>query len=198
MLKLNVPTPLKREFATVELLWASGAETRRVDSLVLSWVKYEKQLRRLFSFLVYQHPKFTRENITSVIEAFAKSHELYPETFVKGIKALGARPVPALIGERHAEFMTELARIKKYRNKLVHGQITGQSIQSPQLERDVRSLVQWVAALAAGADSEFGYDGLRPNTYSAAKANANIAVASFPFSTPAEFKIWLKGIVTGG
>jgi hypothetical protein len=62
MLKLVIPPALKQEFATIDALWASGAETRRVDSLLLSWIKYEKQLRRLFCFLVYQHPKVTDKN----------------------------------------------------------------------------------------------------------------------------------------
>jgi hypothetical protein len=198
MLKLDILAPLRQEFATVEALWQSTAETRRVDALILSWVKHEKQLRRLFCFLVYQHPKITEVNITAVVDALAKNRELYPETFIGAIKALGVEPVPALVGQRHAELAAELARIKKYRNKLIHGQVTGQSIQSHQLERDVQFLVQWVAALAAGADAAFGYNGLRRNTYRAAKAKANIAVAAFPFTTPAEFKAWLNGLPRGG
>ena len=51
MRKLVIPEALKVEFATVETLWNSDVETRRVDALALSWIKYEKQLRRLFSFL---------------------------------------------------------------------------------------------------------------------------------------------------
>src|ERR1019366_4748399 len=56
MRKLVIPDALKDEFATVEVLWYSNAETKRVDSLALSWIKYEKQLRRLFTFFIYQHP----------------------------------------------------------------------------------------------------------------------------------------------
>ena len=53
MRQLIIPGKLKEEFATVEALWNTTAETKRVDCLVLSWVKYEKQLRRLFSFLCF-------------------------------------------------------------------------------------------------------------------------------------------------
>jgi hypothetical protein len=60
MLKLNIPETLRVEFSTVQALWDSEAETRRVDALILSWTKYEKQLRRLFCFLVFQHPKIDR------------------------------------------------------------------------------------------------------------------------------------------
>lgn len=51
MLKLIVPKALEQEFATVEALWHATGETGRVDALLLSWVKYEKQLWRLFASL---------------------------------------------------------------------------------------------------------------------------------------------------
>ncbi|MBI5463046.1 MAG: hypothetical protein HY941_12745 [Gammaproteobacteria bacterium] len=194
MLKLTVPPTLKQEFATVEALWHSGAETRRVDSFLLSWVKYEKQLRRLFCFLVYQHPNITSKTINSVIGILAQSNNLYPDTFIRGIAALGVTPVPTLIGQRHQQLESEIARIKKYRNKLMHGQASGFSIQSAQLERDVKHIIEWIEALAIGADATFGYDGLRRNTFREAKANVNIAVAAFPFNTNAAFGKWLRAI----
>ena len=46
---LILPPCMKVEFATLEAVWHSTAQTRRVDALVLAWVKYEKQLRRFFS-----------------------------------------------------------------------------------------------------------------------------------------------------
>jgi hypothetical protein len=194
MLKLVIPPALKQEFATVEALWDTSAETRRVDSLLLSWIKYEKQLRRLFSFLVYQHPNITDKTINSVVSVMAQNNSLYPETFIQGIRALGVTPVPSLIGQNYAQLASEVERIKKYRNKLMHGQATGLAIQSNQLEHDVRWLVQWIAELGVGADSTFGYDGLRRNTFKAAKAKANIVVASYPFNSPTTFGVWLRGL----
>ena len=44
MRKLRIPESLKEEFETVELIWQSNAKTRRVDALLLCWIKYEKQL----------------------------------------------------------------------------------------------------------------------------------------------------------
>lgn len=194
MLKLVIPPALKQEFATVEALWSSGAETRRVDSLLLSWIKYEKQLRRLFCFLVYQHPNITDKTINSVISVMAQNNSLHPETLIRGIRKLGVTPVPTLIGQNYTQLAPEVARVRKYRNKLMHGQATGFAIQSNQLEYDVRWLVQWIAELGVGADSAFGYDGLRRNTFRAAKATANIAVAAYPFSSPATFGVWLRGL----
>jgi len=192
MRKLTIPEALKTEFATVEAIWGTDGETRRVDALVLSWVKYEKQLRRLFSFFVFQHPKITASTLDAVIAAFADNRNLSPETCISGIKDLGVTPLPKLLGSSYAQLWAEIKRIKKNRNKLIHGQITGKGIKSPQLEQDVIHLVNWISAVAQAADAAFGYDGLRRNTYVAAKASANILVQNYPFSTPSELKIWLS------
>src|ERR1035441_5200587 len=136
---------------------------------MLSWVKYEKQLRRLFCFFVFQHPKITANQIDAVITVLAENRNLYPVSFIAGIEALGVTSVPDLLGASHGELWPQITRIKKYRNKLMHGQITGQNIKSPQLERDVLWIVEWVGCLASAAESTFGYDGLKRNTYSVAR-----------------------------
>lgn len=191
MRKLDIPPALEIEFATVTAIWHSTAETRRVDALVLSWVKYEKQLRRLFSFFIFQHPNFTPDKIDSVISAFAANSNLNPETFISGIKNLGLTSLPKLLGDTHTKLWPEIDRIRKYRNKIMHGQHTGQGLTSSQLENDVILLVTWISSLAQAAHDDYGYDGIRRNTYIAAKRNAKISVEKYPFSTPAELKKWL-------
>jgi hypothetical protein len=191
---LVIPQALKSEFATVEALWGCAGTTRRVDALLLCWVKYEKQLRRLFSFLVFQHPHVTEKTIESVVSVMVKNRNLYPETFEKCIKALGVPDVPTLIGAHHSSIAAEMRRIKRYRNKLMHGQITGENVSSNQIEKDVLVLINWISSLAAGAQNTFGYDGIQRNTFRAAKAASGIAVSSFPFANSAEFKTWLEGV----
>lgn len=195
MRKLFIPEPLKTEFATVEAIWNTNGETRRVDALMLSWIKYEKQLRRLFSFFVFQHPNITKKTLDSVISAFAANRNLYPETFIAGIKALGVTPLPKLLGSSHAPLWAEITRIKRYRNKIMHGQHTGQGITSAQLERDVMHIINWISAVADAADAAVGYDGLRRRTYVAAKASANVHVQKYPFSNPTELKAWLATLM---
>ena len=192
MKKLKIPEALKTEFATVEAVWHTNAETRRVDALVLSWIKYEKQLRRLFSFFVFQHPKITADKLDAVIEAFAENRNLYPETFISGIKKLGVTPLPKLLGDSYTKLWPEIKRIKKYRNKIMHGQHTGQGITSAQLEQDIVCIINWITELAKAADAAFGYDGLRRKTYVAAKASSNLPVQRYPFQTPAGLKRWLS------
>jgi hypothetical protein len=192
MRRLVIPEALKEEFATVEALWHSDATTRRVDALALSWIKYEKQLRRLFSFLVFQNPKIAEGQLDAVIAAFAESHNLYPETFISAIKQVGVTSIPDLLGESYARLWPEIRRIKRYRNKIMHGQNTGQGIKSATLERDVIYLVEWISLVAQAAATSFGYDGLTRNTFSAAKRSRIATVQAYPFSTPAELKSWLS------
>lgn len=111
---------------------------------------------------------------------------------------LKVTPVPQLLGAKYALLEPELRRIKGYRNKLMHGQITGQNITSRQIERDVHHLIDWVATLGVASAAEFGYDGIQRNTFRSAKAVAKSAVASYPFSGASEFKSWLKGLAGGG
>ena len=195
--ELLVPIALQKEFDTVVAVWNSKGTTRAVDALVLSWVKYEKQLRRLFCFLVYQHPQIGSNQIKEVIAVLAENDRLNPKTFGKAIKELGVKSVEELVGPRHEKLSKQIARIRKVRNKLVHGLNTGERIGTPQLERDVGWIVEWVSSLAKGAHDAFGYDGLKRNTFHRAKASRKIAIAQYPFSTPQDFKNWLSAIANG-
>jgi hypothetical protein len=192
--ELLLPTALQKEFATVVAVWASAGRTRGVDALVLSWVKYEKQLRRLFCFLVFQNQKIAEDQIDEIVTTLAENRRLYPRTFMTGIRELGVTPVEELLTPSYETLSKEIERIKKTRDKLVHGQITGQRIQTPQLEHDVRCIVEWIAKLAERADAAFRYNGLKQNTFIRAKAAAKISVAKYPFSTPSEFKEWLSDL----
>lgn len=189
--KLEIPERLKVEFATVEALWQTTAATSRVDALILSWVKYEKQLRKLFSFLVFQHPKITASKLDEVIAAFVANRNLNPETFISGIRHLGVTPLPKLLGDSYTRLWPEITRIRVYRNKIMHGQLTGQGISKQQLEKDVLLLIEWISSVADVAAAMYGYDGIKRKTYVAAKASAKVQIENYPFSTLAELRGWL-------
>lgn len=193
MLRLAIPNELRTEFATLESLWGSAAETRRTDSMLLAWVKYEKQLRRLFCFLVFQHPSISEASIDEVISTMAQNRNLNPDTFLSGIAALGVRSVPEILGENYPRLWPEMQKIKLVRNKLMHGQITGAGVTSRQLERHVLTIVDWVTCVARAAHSAYGYDGLKRNTFRVAKASGD-AVAAYPFADVLEFKSWLASL----
>jgi hypothetical protein len=195
MKPMYIPDRLKDEFVTVQAVWNSNGTTRRVDCLLLTWVKYEKQLRRLFCFLVFQHPKIDDKQIDAVIKTIAENPKLYPETFIRAINSLQVMTIQTLLGDQYSILWKQVDRIKVYRNKLMHGQITGQKVSSRQLERDINHLMSWMTALGNAADQVFGYDGIGRNTYRSAKSSTPNTVQEYPFSDVNEFKSWLNKII---
>jgi hypothetical protein len=191
-----IPAALKTEFATVEALWALPAETRNVDALILTWVKYEKQTRRLFSFLVLQNPDFDDAARQAVTAAIVGNDRLYPHHFLWGIEVLAGRTVHDLMGALHAELSSHVHRIQNYRNKIFHGQLTGQSLNGVQLKADTERLIAWIEALAVAGTRTFGYDGLERNTKQVADLRKPQNVR-YPFRTTAEFEAWLTRLARG-
>ena len=193
---LTIPDPLKGEFATVQAIWELQASTRRVDALILTWVKYEKQTRRLFSFLVQQHFGLDMLAQSAINRAILANRQLYPSTFLSGIVRLARCTEADLIGVAHAQLSPEISRIHRYRNKILHGQLTGQKLTAAHLEADVGHVIAWMSALAATGTREFGYNGLERNTAQLATFRATQS-ADFPFDTVAEFEIWLGNLARG-
>jgi hypothetical protein len=73
----------------------------------------------------------------------------------------------------------------------MHGQITGENLQSPRLEKDIRLLRDWIECLALGGEKSYGYDGIGRNTFVKARTTAAIAKVNYAFGTVREFKQWL-------
>jgi hypothetical protein len=190
---LELPAGLQEEFATVAALWSSDASTRAVDAFLLSWVKYEKQLRRLFCFLIFQHPQFKGQT-KDVIEILAARRDLYPETFLIGIDELAPEPVRKSLSSILVEFSPELERIQQHRHKLMHGQNTGMSLEAGALGQDIRLILRWVEALATEAQSAFGYDGLERNTCERAQVSPSVVAPKYPFSTLEKLDGWLSDL----
>ena len=77
-----------REFATVDLIVSSDAETRGVDAFALALIKAERQIRRLVTHLVYQFPCFTKKHIKSLRNELGKNRRVYFEGFERGFNVL--------------------------------------------------------------------------------------------------------------
>lgn len=191
-MKLIIPEALREEFTTIEDILAGTGKTKRADALLLSWIKYEKQLRRLCSFLIFQNSAVTEESLIEVVAEFVKNEKLYAETFIDAIKKLGATSIPELLGAEYGSMWLEISKVKKIRNKLMHGQVTGRSIGSTELERCLEHVINWIATLAQAAQETFGYDGLGRNTFKIAKKTTPIHVQNYPFSNLDELKTWIS------
>ena len=160
---MNHAKNVQEEFATIDLLLPSNTLTGRTDAFILAWVKIEKQIRRIFTYVVYQSPAFSSKD--DIIKIIASNPRLYFENFVKGFDALYPTPFDQIIGSRYAKFMKDFARIKKYRNKILHGQLTGLALDAAKLTTEVELMREWVSLVAEKMCAEIGYDGVEPNAF---------------------------------
>jgi len=97
-----------------------------------------------------------------------------------------------LLDDHGKTLFSHVERIEIYRNKLVHGQMTGLKLTSDSLERDVTLMVDWLSLLGNAARKEYGYDGIGRSAFRHAKEAETTAVQNYPFDSTTEFGDWLK------
>ena len=153
------------EFQTVELIERSDAETRGVDAFALSLLKAERQLRRLFTYLVFQYPCFTHVDVISLRNALTDNRRIYSDGFIAGIDAIYPRSVQDLIGSEFSMLRQSFSEATTARNKLFHGQLTARFLSRDDLLAYVRDIRRWCELLAASANNELGYDGFARDSY---------------------------------
>ncbi|MBI4218917.1 MAG: hypothetical protein HY682_02155 [Chloroflexi bacterium] len=153
------------EFATVDLIVASSAETRGVDAFALSLIKAERQIRRLVTHLIFQLPAFGPGDVAVLRETLADSRYVYFDGFVLGWDALYPRSVRELVGPDYDRLWARVVEAIDYRNKIFHGQLTKKNLSRQDLLAFVKDIRTWCAGLADNALAEVGYDGFGRNAF---------------------------------
>lgn len=158
---------VSEEFDTVDLLLQSNAETRAVDAFAISWVKLERQLRRLTANLVFQHSAFDGNRVkdkNDLREVFLEKRTANHNRFIGAIHRVSGISVKEVIGDQYRPLKREIDQAYKHRQKILHGQQTGQSLNRCDLEDCIHSIRAWCEALANGCAEQFGYDGFSRNS----------------------------------
>ena len=168
---------IESEFETVSLLLSSGAETRAVDAFALALIKAERQIRRIFTHLVYQYPSFGPGDVSDLRRALANSRRVYFEGFIAGFNQIYPRSVEALIGSDYQCLHDHVAEAIEHRNKIFHGQLTTKQLSRKDLEEIISHIQSWCARLASGALAELAYDGFVRNSFQ----KSSIAGLSFRY-----------------
>lgn len=158
---MNVTT----EFDTVDLILKSTAETRGVDAFALALIKTEKQLRKLFTYLIFQFPCFSYADIPSLRSTLATNNKVYFDGFEQGINRLIPYPTNELIGNDYQHLRSRLSQAIDYRNKIFHGQLTTDELERDELITLVNDLRKWCEMLANSALARVGYDGFKRNSF---------------------------------
>jgi hypothetical protein len=155
----------EEEFKTVGLIRNSIYETRGVDAFALSLIKAERQMRKLFTYLVYQNPCFCLSDIPSLREALAKSHKVYFSGFINGFNEVYPRTIDELIGQKYHGLKSKIEESIRFRNKIFHGQLTGKDLSRKDLFQYVDNISEWCRLLADNAQNEIGYNGFSRNSF---------------------------------
>lgn len=180
-----------REFATVAVLLDSTAETRGVDAFALCVIKMERQLRRLFTFSVFQFPCFTYGSIKQLKAALAAEKRIYFEGFIKGFEKIHPKSIADLIGAQYTRLHPVLHVVTQYRNKIFHGQLTGQDLSRDALFSHVSDLQEWCKLLGEGACNYMGYEGFG-DSFQKAQDSMFVAGYTLTFASVEDYKRLLQ------
>lgn len=153
------------EFHTVDLILNSSADTCGVDAFALALIKVEKQLRRLFTHLVFQCPSFSSADVDLLRSTLNGFKDVYFEGLERGFNALYPISVEKLVGVSYDALRARIAKAMEYRNKIFHGQLTDQNLSRTDLIDLTDNLRSWCEALASGAQAEFEYDGFARKSF---------------------------------
>ncbi len=165
---------IEKEFLTVDLLIESDASTRAVDAFTISYIKAERQMRKLFTYLVYQSSGFSKKDIKHIKKVINEDGRLYFQHFIKGFDLMSPKSLSELIGEDYNKYLKDFERYKSYRHKIFHGQLTNSSLTRSDLEKVVQSVKFWCKLIAKNAEKEIGYDGFKRNSFRKSKLKFNL------------------------
>ena len=159
------------EFAVVDLIMRSDLETNGVDAFVLSLIKAERQIRRLFTYVIYQCPAFGPDDVSVLRDVLVKCNRCYFEGFERGINALCPYTIASLIGSEYIELRAKLDGATAIRNKVFHGQLTCLSLSRADLLEYVVNIRRWCELLTDSANREIGYDGFMRDSFQKGEKN---------------------------
>lgn len=160
------------EFKTVDLILSSSAETRSVDAFALTLIKTERQIRKLFTYTIFQFPSFSEADITQLRAILAKNNGIYFKHFEDRFNSISAYSTNDLIGADYEKLRGIINKATEYRNKIFHGQLTETGLSREELLGIVKDLRSWCNALANGATKNIGYDGFARNSFQKSKNNS--------------------------
>jgi len=162
----------QEEFATIDILVNSNTRTGRTDAFIVAFTKLEKQVRRLFSYTIYQYPAFTFTHYKDILAVIASKRFLDFDNYIKGFDALYPKSYEHIIGSAlYTPFIkSDFPRIKSIRNKVLHGQPTGQGLSSSDLNAEIAVIRNWCLQVAESMMTEIDYDGLEWNSFRKCRA----------------------------
>jgi len=183
-----------QDFETVNLILASNSETRGVDAFTLSWIKAEKQMRRVFTFLIFQNPNYNKDSLFDLRRTLAENKNIYFRHFIKGINLILSKQIKDIYGDNYDEDIIKILSFAKDRDKIFHGQITASGLTRDDLLKRVDHIKRWCKKLDDKLSSEIGYNGF---SNSFCKSTIDLTINNLEeYETIAKYKAFLTKITT--
>jgi hypothetical protein len=150
---------LSREFENIDIFLQNRTETTGVDCFSLTVIKLERQMRRLFTYSIFQFPAFSSSDIPMLRKALIDQKRAYFEGFIRGMDALHPQSVSQFVGADYPTLIPIVSQAIDYRNKIFHGQLTPKRLSTDELLSIVQSIRDWCQRLGDSAERYFGYSG---------------------------------------
>lgn len=156
---VSMNTDLDNDFRPVDVILGSDHRSKGVDAFTLAYLRAERQIRKIFTHLVFQADAFDHSNSQKLRQILYQATDVSFKKLATGIDTLSGVTVAEMIGTEHDRLFAVLRKAKQYRDKLFHGQLPDQYVSTDEfisLEADIRT---WCRLLAAGAERDIGYNG---------------------------------------
>lgn len=185
----------EKAFAVIDAIRNDqNSRTRGVDAFSLALIRSERQIRRIFTNLVFQGSAFERKHVDDLKNTLTNRRYLYFRHFRVAFQELVGIPIADLVAD-YDRLSKRLEAAEAYRNKLFHGQLTGDSLTTSRLlllEDDIRA---WCFTLSDNAHERFGYDGFSGGTSFIKNGRHEISGAIDKKITSIEtYEAFLKGL----
>jgi hypothetical protein len=157
------------EFEVIEHLLNSDNESRAIDSFSLSLLKIEKQIRKIFTHIIYQHNCFKESDKMQIINVLSANRYIYFRHLIKGINLICVKEIKEIYGENYEIDYNAITNLKDFRNKIFHGQLTGKRLKRGELEEFVEIMKKWSYNISNSFQQEINYDGFQRNSLTKSK-----------------------------
>lgn len=164
----------ENEFGVIDLIINSNFETRGVDAFSLSLIKAERQVRKLFTFLVFQNPVYKFGDSKMLKEVLANNKHVYFRDFINGIDLIITHSIENSYGIDYQEDLNNILKFIEIRNKLFHGQLTSYNLTREELISKTEKIRNWCYKLSIAMLKEIGYDGFERNSFHKSKLILNL------------------------
>jgi len=149
-------------------------------------------MRRLFTYVVFQSSCFDEKDVAELRDTLAQNGRIYFQHFGSGVDKLSNSSIAKMVGVEFATLDKTVQEVRRYRNKIFHGQLTREQLSATELAKLNKSVRKWCQLLSKGAQNALGYDGFERKSFRKGASNSLSNHVSQRISTLSDYKTFLE------